>query len=91
MLAYVCLGAVVLPVLVGGKVYNMLQFVMTAKVVIVLGFCLLIGVLFVSPSNWWNVFSGFVIFGNVPVADGAGASPCAMCSQLTGRDGALAG
>jgi hypothetical protein len=54
-------------VLIGGKIYNMLQAVMTAKVVIVLGFCLLIGVLFVSPANWLNVFSGFLKFGNVPV------------------------
>ena len=72
LLAYVCLGAVALPVLVGGKVYNTLQAVMTAKVVFVLGFCLLIGVLWVSAEGWWNVFSGFVKFGHVPVADGQG-------------------
>src|SRR6185437_14046693 len=51
-LAYVLLLAVALPVLAGGKVYNTLQAVMTAKVVVVLGFCLAVGVLFVSPSNW---------------------------------------
>lgn len=77
VLAYVCLAAVVLPVLVGGKVYNTLQAVMTAKVLFVLGFCVTIGVLFVSPANWWNVFSGFVRFGNVPVADGAGGETVA--------------
>jgi hypothetical protein len=67
MLAYGCLAAVVLPVLFGGKVYNTLQAVMTAKVVVVLGFCLVMGVLFVSPGHWWNVASGFVRVGNVPV------------------------
>lgn len=67
MLAYACLFAVAIPVLIGGKVYNMLQAVMTAKVVIVLGFCLTIGLLFVSPQHWWNVMSGFAKFGNVPV------------------------
>ncbi len=72
MLAYVCLLGVTLPVLLGGKVYNMLQTVMTAKVVIVLGFCLVIGLTCVSPASWWNVFSGFVKFGNVPVSDGHG-------------------
>jgi hypothetical protein len=72
VLAYVCLIGVAMPVLLGGKVYNMLQTVMTAKVVIVLGFCLIIGITCVSPSNWWNVFSGFVKFGNVPVSDGNG-------------------
>ena len=32
--------------MLGGKVYNMLQFIMTAKVFIVLSFCLFIGVFF---------------------------------------------
>ena len=67
MLAYACLLGVALPVLVGGKVYNMLQTVMTVKVAAVLGFCLIVGACFVSPEHWWNVFSGFAKFGNVPV------------------------
>ncbi|MBS0203847.1 MAG: Nramp family divalent metal transporter [Planctomycetes bacterium] len=71
-LAYGCLFAVALPVLIGGKVYNMLQAVMTAKVVIVLGFCLIMGVTCVSYTSWWNVFSGFVKFGNVPVENAEG-------------------
>jgi len=71
MVAYLFLFLVALPVLVGGKVYNMLQAIMTVKVVVVLGFCLLVGALFVSPANWWNVFSGFLKFGTVPtVVDG---------------------
>src|SRR5262249_34220582 len=71
-LAYACLFGVALPVLLGGKVYNVLQGVMTAKVVIVLGFCLALGLSCVSPANWWGVFGGFLKFGNVPVrgADG---------------------
>jgi hypothetical protein len=71
-IAYSCLSLVVLPVLVGGKVYNMLQLVMTAKVFSVLGFCLFIGVFFVSSQGWIDVFSGFLKFGNVPVDDGQG-------------------
>jgi hypothetical protein len=67
VLAYVFLAVVSLPVLAGGKVYNTLQAVMTTKFAVVLGFCLLMGVLFVSPANWLNVFSGFLKFGNVPV------------------------
>jgi hypothetical protein len=66
ILAYVFLLAVALPVLLGGKVYNVLQAIMTVKVVVVLGFCLIIGVSSVSRANWWNVFSGFVKFGTVP-------------------------
>ena len=65
--AYVLLGAVVLPVLLGGKVYNVLQVVMTAKVFIVLGFCLLVGLFFVRFENWVSVFRGFFEVGNVPV------------------------
>lgn len=65
-LAYVFLLIVALPVLLGGKVYNTLQAIMTVKVAVVLGFCLIMGVLFVSPGNWWSVFSGFLKFGSVP-------------------------
>ena len=32
----------------------------------VLGFCLVVGVMCVGPANWWNVFSGFLKFGTVP-------------------------
>ncbi len=71
-LSYVCLFAVALPVLAGGKVYNMLQAVMTLKVAAVLAFCLVMGILFVSPAHWGNVLSGFLKFGNMPVADGQG-------------------
>lgn len=67
LLAYVCLAGVALPVLIGGKIYNMLQAVMTIKVAVVLGFCLAIGLTFVGPAHWWNVMSGFAKFGNVPV------------------------
>lgn len=65
-LAYALLFAAVLPVLAGGKVYNMLQTVMTAKVAIVLSFCLLVGLTCVSADNWLNVFSGFLKFGTLP-------------------------
>jgi len=70
-LAYACLIAVVLPVLIGGKVYNMLQTIMTVKVFIVLGFCLAVGVLFVPAADWVSIFTGFVKFGTVPIEDGA--------------------
>lgn len=71
-LAYVCLLAVTLPVLLGGKVYNMLQGIMTAKVVVVLGFCLVVGLTCVGPASWWNVLSGFLKFGTLPLSDGPG-------------------
>lgn len=70
--SYLCLLLVVVPTLFGGRVYNSLQAIMSAKVAVVLGFCLTVGLLMVSPANWWNVVSGFARFGTVPVQDGAG-------------------
>ena len=71
-LAYLCLVVVVVPVLFGGRIYNMLQAVMSIKVFGVLGFSLVMGLLFVNPANWWNVVSGFAKFGTIPVPDGHG-------------------
>jgi hypothetical protein len=72
-LAFACLIGVALPVLVGGKVYNVLQAVMSAKVIFVLGFCLFVGVCYVDLASWWNVFSGFLKFGHVPVSNPDGS------------------
>jgi hypothetical protein len=71
-LAYACLFLVAVPVMLGGKVYNMLQVVMTMKVFLVLTFCLVMGILFVAPEYWWSIFSGFAKFGNVPIVDSHG-------------------
>ncbi|HVU86733.1 MAG TPA: Nramp family divalent metal transporter [Pirellulales bacterium] len=71
-LAYALLFVAVLPVLVGGKIYNTLQWIMTTKVVVVLGFCLVIGLLCVSPANWSKIFSGFLKFGTVPTVSADG-------------------
>jgi hypothetical protein len=71
-LAYAFIGVVSLPILVGGKVYHMMQMVFTAKIIVVLSFCLVIGIVCVTPGNWWSVFRGFVTLGNVPVSDPQG-------------------
>jgi hypothetical protein len=68
-LGYGCLVVIVLPVLFGGKIYNMMQYIMTTKVVLVLSFMLIMGVWLVSPESWLNVFSGFLKFGTVPSSD----------------------
>ena len=67
-LSYLFLIIVALPILVGGKIYNTIEKIMTAKVFVVLGFCLIVGIFFVSAENWGKVFGGFFKFGNVPVA-----------------------
>ena len=88
MLSFFCLFATVVPVLVGGKVYNMLQAVMTVKVLLVLGFCLFVGLSFVSFENWVNVFSGFLKFGHVPVKDAEGGVQVVNCFTEYWRTGA---
>ena len=66
-LGYLLLGGVTLPILVGGKIYNTMQWVMTTKIVVVLGFCVIIGVAMVGADKWGDVFSGLFKIGNVPV------------------------
>jgi hypothetical protein len=71
-IAYGCLVIVVLPVLFGGKIYNTLQTIMSAKVFFVLGTTLVLGIWLVSAQSWWNVLSGFLKFGTIPTVDDAG-------------------
>jgi hypothetical protein len=85
--SYTCLVLVVVPTLFGGRVYNSLQAIMSAKVAVVLGFCLAIGVLLVAPENWWNVVSGFGRFGTVPVDDGQGGETAVNVLGEFLRDG----
>ena len=66
-LGYLLLGGVTLPILVGGKIYNTMQWVMTTKIVVVLGFCVVIGVAMVGAEKWGDVFGGLFKIGNVPV------------------------
>lgn len=56
-----------LPSIFGGKIYNSLKLVMSVKVFVVLSFLLFIGLVYSKPATWFDVFSGFVKFGNVPV------------------------
>lgn len=70
--AYVLLGLVTLPILAGGKVYNTLQVIFTAKVVAVLGFCTLVGLTCVTAENWIKIMGGFLKFGTVPAKDALG-------------------
>jgi hypothetical protein len=71
-ISYVSFVLMVVPILFGGKIYNTLQWVMTAKVLVVLLFTLGIGVLFVKAGSWLDIFGGFVKFGTVPAVDPAG-------------------
>lgn len=55
------------PLLVGGKVYNSLRVVMTIKLILVIGFLGMLGVFFTRTSTWLEISSGLFKFGTVPV------------------------
>ena len=60
----------ILPLMVGGKVFNSLKVVMSAKLVIVLGFLVFLAVFYSHPSTWKEIVSGFFKIGTVPVIRG---------------------
>ena len=55
------------PLVFGGKVYRMLEWIMTLKLVVVLGYLTLIAVFMVSGAVIWDVATGFFRFGTVPL------------------------
>jgi hypothetical protein len=67
---WTCTGLYLLmmvPLIFGGKIYNSLKVVMGAKLVIVIGFLLFLGVFFSTPASWLDIVSGLFKFGAVPV------------------------
>lgn len=55
------------PLIFGGTVYRMLEKVMATKLVVVLGYLSIIAVTMVSAPVVWDVVTGFVSFGTVPL------------------------
>jgi hypothetical protein len=55
------------PLIFGGTVYRMLEKIMAAKLVIVLGYLSIIAVTMVSAPVLWDVCTGFFRFGTVPL------------------------
>lgn len=70
ILGYVIFLGCLVPLLVGGKVYNSLKAVMMFKIVFVFGFLVVLGIFFSKPATWVDIFSGFLKVGNVPVRRG---------------------
>jgi branched-subunit amino acid transport protein len=64
--------AAMLPLIFGGKIYNTLKLVMSFKIVTVLGFLLFVAFFFSNRDTWYEIFTGFVRFGSVPVHSAAG-------------------
>ncbi len=55
------------PLIFGGKVYHMLEWIMTLKLVVVLSYLTFIAVFMVSGAVIWDVATGFFRFGAVPL------------------------
>ncbi len=65
-LGYAIFLCAFLPLIFGGKVYTALERVMTAKLVLVLGYLSFVTLVFVSWDTWREIASGFVRFGHLP-------------------------
>jgi hypothetical protein len=65
VLGYVIFLLAFLPLIFGGKIYNVLERMMAFKLVVVLGFLVSVSVFLISPRNAWEVFAGFFRFGQV--------------------------
>ncbi|HEX5103615.1 MAG TPA: Nramp family divalent metal transporter, partial [Pirellulaceae bacterium] len=66
----VCTGLyliIMVPLIFGGKIYDALKIVMGTKLVVVVGFLLLMGLFFARPASWVEIFTGFLKVGTVPV------------------------
>jgi hypothetical protein len=75
-LKYVVFILMLAPLVFGGKVYYSLKLLISVKVAVVLGFLLLVAVMYSSPATWREILSGFVQFGSVPVVgDGTSGAP----------------
>ncbi len=66
-LAYAIFISCLVPLLIGGKIYDSLRALMTFKIALLLVFLLTLGIFYSRPQTWTNVFSGFIKFGSVPV------------------------
>jgi len=62
--------AAFIPLIFGGKIYNSLEKVMVAKIVLVLGYLTFLGIFYVDWATWSEVFTGFVSFGALPIVNG---------------------
>lgn len=63
---------VMVPLVFGGKVYNSLKLVGSFKLFVVIGFLLVVGLLFAKPVHWVEIFTGLFKFGTLPVVSESG-------------------
>jgi hypothetical protein len=74
------------PLIFGGKIYNALERVMAAKLVLVLAYLSVVALFFVSPATWWEIGSGFFRLGSLPEGEFNWATLAAF-SAIAGAGG----
>lgn len=74
-----------IPLIFGGKIYNALRSVMTFKLVVVIGFLLVLSLFFSHPASWIEIVSGFFKFGTVPIEGPPGANTENVFTALATR------
>ena len=67
VLAYVIFLSAMIPLIFGGKIYNVLKLIMTFKIVSVFSVLIVIAIGWSTMDTWVEIASGFVKFGNVPI------------------------
>ncbi len=68
-LGYAIFLSAFVPLVFGGKIYNAIERLMVAKLVVVLGYLGFVAVVFVSRETWLEIFSGLFRFGSLPTGD----------------------
>ena len=87
VLGYVVFFAAFLPLIFGGKISSMLERLMTVKLVVVLGFLVIVGLFMVSARNAGEIVSGFFRMGAVAVrAETVVAAPHFSLLERDGPD-----
>lgn len=69
-LGYAVFLAILVPLLVGGKVYDSLKALMSFKVFVVLGYLSFLAFFYSAPATWLDIGTGFLKFGTLPVRAG---------------------
>src|SRR5262249_7941507 len=64
--------SVMVPLVFGGKIYNSLKLVGSFKLIVVIGFLTIVGILFAKPIHWLEIFTGLFKFGTLPVVSESG-------------------
>jgi hypothetical protein len=67
MIAYAIFLISMVPLIFGGKIFNALKWIMSFKIVVVLGFLTIVALFYSTMDTWTEIGTGFFKFGNVPI------------------------